>query len=135
MEGEEGIAGENVERSVVCGNERFYVGGRQGIRNLIVTKTACMVLEKAVCCADPQIAVGGLRESGGVVGREGGRVCLVEDFEVDPVESCYASFRGYPDVAVAGLEDLVNAVLRETILGGPVLVAERAEVLRPGTRR
>jgi hypothetical protein len=47
---------------------------------------------------------------------------VVEDFEVNTIEASCTIFGCDPDVAIVGLEDLVNAILREAVFGGPRLV-------------
>ena len=71
-------------------------------------------------------------EAADVIGGEGRGVFLIEDFEVNAIEAGYTAFGGEPDVSVAGLKYLMDAVLWKPVLGGPGLVAEVAKVLRMG---
>ena len=57
---------------------------------------------------------------------------MVENLEASAVEAGHAAFGCDPDITVPGLEDLMDAALRETVLRGPGLVAKVCWNLRMG---
>jgi hypothetical protein len=65
-----------------------------------------------------------LGEATDVVAGDFGSSCGIEDFEVNAIEASYASFGCNPNVTVGGLEDLMNGVLGEAVLGGPGLITQ-----------
>jgi len=97
-----------------------------------VDETSSFIFQESIGGSNPKCAASVLREAADVVGCKGGGVFLIEDFEIEAVETRDAAFGRDPDVAVPALEDLVNAVLREPVLRGPILVAKVAEILWPG---
>src|SRR6185503_21214846 len=97
-----------------------------------VAECTCGELDEAIGGSDPEGAVCVLGDAAGVAAGEGGGVFVVEDFEVDAVEAGDAVFGGDPDVAVARLEDLMDAVLRKPIFSRPGLMSEVVDALRGG---
>jgi len=82
------------------------------------------VSQKAVGCSNPKRTTAIFSEAACVVAGKRGVVLLVEYGELNSVEAGDASFRGYPEVSIAGLKDLVNAILRKTVLGRPGLMSQ-----------
>ena len=122
IEAKKVVAGQNNETAgVFCGEGEDNVG--QGI----VAKGIFCVLDEAIGGSDPERSSSVLDDAAGVAAGEGRGVFVVEDFEVDAVEAGDAVFGSYPDIAVAGLKDLVNAVLRKSILRRPGLMAEAVQ--------
>ena len=72
--------------------------------------------------ADPEVAVAILVERLRVAVLQPWRVGLVENRELHAVETDQAPFGAQPDVAVASLEDRLNRVLGEALIGLPHLV-------------
>jgi hypothetical protein len=93
-------------------------------------KLACCILQEAIGGSDPERTEGVLCEAGDVVTGEGGVALVMEDFEIGAVEAGYATFGRNPDIAVPGLEDLMDAALWKAVLGGPELVSQVGGTLR-----
>src|SRR5665213_3840804 len=90
------VAGQsNKVALVVCGEREHNIAQR------IVTKGTFCVLDEAVRGPDPERSSSVLDDAAGVAAREGCGVFVVEDFEVDAVETGDAVFGGEPDIAIA----------------------------------
>ncbi len=85
----------------------------------IAAKFARRVLEQTIRSPNPERSGGALCEAADVIAGEGGIGFVIEGCEIDAVETGYAAFGCYPDIAVAGLKNFMNTVLRETVLCRP----------------
>ena len=64
-----------------------------------------------------------LCEAADIVAGEGRVVFVIEGYEINSVEAGHSSFGRYPDIAVTGLKNSVNTILRKAVLCGPGLMA------------
>ena len=97
-------------------------------------EAAGSVAHEAASGADPERAIACLGETGDVVALKCGLVFMTKEGEGEAIEAGQAAFGGDPEIAIAGLEDCMHAVLGETFFGGPDLVAEGGLCLRGGRR-
>jgi hypothetical protein len=81
-------------------------------------------LQKTISCANPKRVVSIFREAARIVACEDWIAFMVEDRELDSIETSDSSFGGDPEIAVTGLQDLVNAVLRKAVLARPCLMTK-----------
>jgi hypothetical protein len=82
------------------------------------------VSQKAVGRSNPQLTTAIFSEAACIVASECRVVLLVEYGELNSVEAGDASFRGYPEVSIAGLKNMVNAILRKTVFARPGLMSQ-----------
>ena len=108
------------EPNRICGQA---LGG--GVRG----KGAAAVAQQAGGGADPQSAGSILKQVGDGIALELRCVLGIEGDKVDAIEAHQASIGAQPQIAVAGLQDGVDGVLRQTGIGAPGLVAVVVERL------
>jgi hypothetical protein len=80
-------------------------------------------LQKAVRRSDPKHTTAIFSEAARVVTGERRVVFLIEDVELNAIETGCASFSCYPEISIAGLNDLVNTILRKTVFARPKLMS------------
>jgi hypothetical protein len=112
VEADNAIAGEDEESAIISCGKRADGPGGQPVRRCVAAKDARRVLQKAIGTSNPQSAGRVLRQAADVVAGEGRGVFVIEGFELNPIEAGDAAFGRDPDVTVAGLKYLMNAVLR-----------------------
>ena len=83
-----------------------------------------MAADEPVRRADPQTSLAILLEEADVVAFERRCVFLVENREVETVETDESFLRSDPEIAVLGLDDRLDGVLRQSVFGRPCLVTK-----------
>jgi hypothetical protein len=91
-----------------------------------VLERARGVSQKAIGGANPKGATSIFREATCIVAGDRRVGVPVEDGELEAIEAGDTSFSRDPEVSVAGLEDLVNTILRKAVLTRPGLMTKGA---------
>jgi hypothetical protein len=85
------------------------------------------ISQKTIGGSNPKSATSIFGEAAGIIAGDRWGVLLVEDGELDTVESGDASLGSYPEVSITRLKYLVNTVLRQTVLTRPRLMRQGAK--------
>ena len=120
---------------ILCGGKADHGWRTRDGAERHLTEMTAAVAQQSVRSADPECTCGVFGKTGDVVTRKVRLVFAAEDGEVEAVKAREATLGCNPEIAIAGLQCLVDAVLRKAVLCGPRLMTKVQRRLCGGTRR